>query len=68
MTSTRVLSPRQFDVLYGGSHGETVDDTARRLGLGRDTVKEHRKAMLDKLGARDMAAAVGIAIRRGVLP
>lgn len=64
----RVLTGRQYDVLYGASKGETVSDTARRLGIGYETVKEHRKAAAVKLGARNMFDATGIAIRRGLLP
>lgn len=63
-----VLTARQYAVLYHGSRGETVAGTARRLGIGRDTVREHRKAMRERLGARNMADATGIAIRRGMLP
>lgn len=64
----RVLTERQYDVLLGASRGETSDDTARRLNVTRSTIKDHRKAVLDRLGARDMCDATGIAIRRGMLP
>lgn len=64
----RVLTERQWDVLYGASHGETAAETAERLKIAVDTVKDHRKALLERLEARSMAEATGAAIRRGVLP
>ena len=66
--SDRVLTARQWDVLYGAAHGETAVATARRLRIAENTVKDHRKALLERLEARNMAEATAFAMLRGVLP
>ena len=63
-----VLTPRQWEVLYGASRGEQARDTGQRLGIKPETVKYHRTAILQRLDARAMHHAVAIAIERGILP
>ncbi len=62
-----VLSQRQWDVLYGASRGETAAQTAERLRIGYDTVREYRKIVRLKLDARTMTEATAFAIRDGVI-
>ena len=54
--------------LAGAARGETVAETAGELGIPVGTVKQLRRAVLDKLGdASNMAAAVHRAHELGIL-
>lgn len=62
------LSPIELDTLAGAARGETVDATAVRVGIPAGTVKQLRRAILDKLGdATNMTAAVHRAHEQGLL-
>lgn len=61
------LSLLELDVLAGAAHGETVKETATRLHRAVGTVKHHRAAVIDKLDARNVTAAVHIAHELGLL-
>ncbi|KAA2253529.1 response regulator transcription factor [Solihabitans fulvus] len=56
------LSAREFDVLAELAKGLDNHMIAERLFISTDTVKTHVKAILRKLGARDRAHAVAIAL------
>ncbi|MER6635879.1 helix-turn-helix transcriptional regulator [Streptomyces microflavus] len=58
------LTPRMRDVLIGIAAGEQMTDTARRLGLSRDTVRAHRRRLFHQLGVRNGAHAVAITAQR----
>ncbi|MGY1602393.1 response regulator [Geodermatophilus sp. SYSU D00815] len=60
------LTDREFDVLEGLARGLATEAIARRLGLTAKTVRNNLSNVLVKLGARDRAAAVVLAHRRGV--
>jgi DNA-binding NarL/FixJ family response regulator/signal transduction histidine kinase len=53
------LSPREQDILACAADGLTTQQTADRLGIGVKTVETHRTHILRKLGAANIAAAVG---------
>ena len=55
-----LLSPRELQVLRFAAEGLNREETAGRLGITANTVKAHRQAILHKLGAHNMAGAVGI--------
>lgn len=57
------ITPRQREILQLFADGHTPDEAARRLGLSTETVRTHAKASLPRLGARDRAHAIAIAIR-----
>lgn len=57
------ITPRQRQVLQLFANGHSTDDAAKRLGLSTETVRTHAKASLPRLGARDRAHAIAIAIR-----
>ncbi|MFF7142330.1 response regulator transcription factor [Streptomyces nodosus] len=61
------ISKRGYDVLVGIALGEGSPETARRLHLGTDTVKTHKRRLYKVLDARTAAHAVAIATRRGIL-
>ena len=61
------LSDREIEVLTWVAEGSSNKVVAIRLGISEDTVKNHMRAILAKLGASDRTHAVTIAIRRGFL-
>jgi DNA-binding NarL/FixJ family response regulator len=62
-----LLSDIECEVLDCAALGLTVDETAARRGVCRGTVMTQRKAVLRKLGARNMAAAVAKGYELGLL-
>lgn len=61
------LTPRQREVLQLFADGHTPDEVANRLGLSTETVRTHAKQTLPRLGARDRAHAVAIALRGSMI-
>jgi DNA-binding CsgD family transcriptional regulator len=58
-----VLSPRETEVVLAVIDGETMKVTARRVGLSPRTIEAHRLHAQKKLGARNVASLVRIALR-----
>jgi two-component system nitrate/nitrite response regulator NarL len=48
--------------------GESTATIARRLGIGRETVRSHVRNMLPKLGVHSRLEAVAMARRQGLGP
>jgi DNA-binding NarL/FixJ family response regulator len=61
------LTAREREVLFLIADGLDTDGMADRLGVGRETVRTHVRALLRKLGADDRAYAVARAFRFGFL-
>jgi len=61
------VTPRQRQILQLYADGHSTDEAARRLGLSAETVRTHAKASLPRLGARDRAHAVAIALRSALI-
>ncbi|MCK9248831.1 MAG: HDOD domain-containing protein [Solirubrobacteraceae bacterium] len=61
------LSDREMDVLRRLAAGRVYKQIAGELGLSTSTVRTHLHNMYGKLGARDRAQAVLIAVERGWL-
>jgi DNA-binding NarL/FixJ family response regulator len=61
------LTQRQRQILEILADGQSAHFAAESLGLSEETVKTHTKNMLARLGARNRAHAVAIAIRRGLI-
>ena len=61
------LTRRQRQILQLYADGNSTDRTARALGLSPETVRTHTKAVLARLGARDRAHAVAIALRGSLI-
>jgi DNA-binding CsgD family transcriptional regulator len=57
---TGALSPSEHNVLEDASNGMTVNETAQNRSKSPETVKSQRRSILLKLGARNMAQAVGM--------
>lgn len=62
------LTAREREILAGAAEGETAAQTGARLFLSSETVKDYRKRVIAKLGARNGTHAVVLALRRGLLP
>ena len=63
----RSLTPRMCQALDGVARGESARETAARLGVGEPTVRTILAAARSRLEAGSSAAAVAIAVRRGLL-
>ena len=62
------LSQREQEVLRLTAEGATSKEIAAGLGLRPKTVENHRARILDKLGVVNTAAAVRVALARGLVP
>jgi len=61
------ISKREREILSGAAEGESAHQTAARLGRSVETVKTHRRHIIDKLDARNMTHAVHLAHRLNLL-
>lgn len=61
------LTRRQREILQLLADGESTTVAARQLDLSEETVKTHTKNMLARLGARNRAHAVAIAVRESLI-
>jgi DNA-binding NarL/FixJ family response regulator len=61
------LTKRQCQIVQLIADGQSTAHIARRLGLSTETVRTHTKSVLARLGARDRAHAVAIALRGGLI-
>jgi DNA-binding CsgD family transcriptional regulator len=59
------LSPREVEVLQMVAEGYSNKEIAGHFGLTEHTVKNHLTGIMRKLGARDRAHAVVLALREG---
>jgi DNA-binding NarL/FixJ family response regulator len=61
------LTNREREILTLMAHGLSVKETAVRLSLSPQTVKNHRSQILKSLGARNGVEAVFLALQRGLI-
>jgi len=61
--SRGMLTRRQRQVLQLFADGLTTEQAAQHLGLSEETVRTHAKAVISRIGARDRAHAVAMAMR-----
>lgn len=61
------LSERELTVLQAMSEGLTTRAAASRLGIAEKTVESHKSRIYAKLGARNQANAISIAVSQGLL-
>jgi NarL family two-component system response regulator YdfI len=62
------LTAREREVLAGIAAGERSKEIGARLGITRRTVESYLNSIYTKLNVDSRAAAVAVAIRRGLLP
>jgi DNA-binding CsgD family transcriptional regulator len=63
----QALSPREAECLRLTARGLTADETASALQISKHTVEQHKKSLLLKLNAVNMANAIYIAMNEGFL-
>ena len=61
------LTPRELAVLRWASFGRQVQEIAKELGLGTETIRSHLKKAQEKLQARNRTHAVAEAMRQQLL-
>jgi DNA-binding NarL/FixJ family response regulator len=61
------LTERETEVLQGVAKGNSNKIVADHLSISENTVKNHVKSILSKLGANDRTHAVVIALQRGII-
>jgi DNA-binding CsgD family transcriptional regulator len=61
---TGILTPREIEILQFAAYGLTTTEIARQIFLSTDTVESHRKNIIRKMGAGNIAHAVAQAIRK----
>ena len=66
MELVRALTPRQREVLEHMALGKLNKQIAYDLGLSEQTVKMHRAALLERLGAATTADAIRIAVEANI--
>lgn len=66
-TTPGALTARESDVLGRMAAGETYKEIGRALGIAEITVKLHAQRIAKKLGARNRAAAIAIAVQNGLV-
>lgn len=62
------LTEREHDILVAMVEGLAAKAVASRLGISVKTVENHKIRIFDKLGARNHAHAVSLAITNGLVP
>jgi two-component system nitrate/nitrite response regulator NarL len=65
--ATGVLSPRECEVLALIVSGYSNPEIAEELGIARNTVKNHLRSILAKLGVRNRAQAAAYAVSHGLV-
>ncbi len=61
------LTGRQAEVLQLVADGKSNQEIAGLIFISEGTVKAHMRSILRKLGARDRAQAIGVALKRGLI-
>lgn len=61
------LTGREREVLRRTAEGYSVKEIADQLGVASSTVKSHRKALMEKCEARNIADLTRFALRHGLL-
>lgn len=61
------LTPREREVLCESARGYSVKEIASNLRISENTVKTHRKNLLQKLALHDVVALTHFAVRNGLV-
>jgi DNA-binding NarL/FixJ family response regulator len=62
------LNGREIDVLARLAEGASHKEIGRDLGLAEVTIKLHTQRIVRKLGVKNRAAAIAMAVRDGLIP
>lgn len=63
----QTISPREFEILELFSSGYRTNEISAQLKISENTVKNHRKKILQKLGCNNVAQAVSLAAMYGFI-
>jgi DNA-binding CsgD family transcriptional regulator len=66
--SEQLLTPRQTEVVRLAVMGLTAKETARRLGISKNTVDEHLRDARRRVGAATKSRLIGWAVASGIVP
>ncbi len=61
------ITQREMEVLQLLSAGLKGEEIAQRLYLSPDTIKSHRRSIMRKLDARNVAHLISKSFRKGIL-
>ena len=61
------ITERQIEVLLSFAEGNSARETAKELFVTVETIKSHRRHIITALQARNMAHAIAIAFRSGMI-
>ncbi len=67
MSGNISLTDREHEVLLAAAHGDRNKEIAYKLGISERTIKAHLTSIFNKLGVDSRAAAVAIAIQKGLI-
>ncbi|MFF5016558.1 response regulator transcription factor [Streptomyces sp. NPDC001165] len=67
LSATQILTPRQTEVVRLAVLGLTAKETARRLGISKNTVDEHLQEARRRVGAASKSRLIGWAISSGAV-
>ena len=62
------LTLRELDVLKRISEGKNTQEIASELCVSTNTVDTHRRHLLEKLNAKNVADLIMTAISKGIIP
>ena len=63
---SKVLTPRQTEILKMLAEGKGTKEIAYDLGLSVKTIESHRSQIMERLQIRDLASLVRFAIKNGI--
>lgn len=61
------LTERELQILQRMASGATYKEIAREVGIAEITVKLHAQRIAQKMGARNRAAAIALAVQKGIV-
>lgn len=56
----RLLTRRELEIVQCTAHGLSAVETGKKLYVSHETIKSHRRRVIQKLQARNMTHAVAI--------
>lgn len=62
------LTVRELDVLQRISEGKNTQEIARELCVSVNTIDTHRRHLLEKMGAKNVADLIMTAVSQGIIP
>ncbi|MEV7231855.1 helix-turn-helix transcriptional regulator [Polymorphospora sp. NPDC051019] len=66
--NSQLLTPRQTEVVRLAVCGLTAKETARQLGISKNTVEEHLREARRRVGAATKSRLIGWAVASGIVP